>query len=91
MTASSRISDAAKLAVQVIALLLVLGVAGAVWFRRSVHPGFATNAAAECRVAYRRARSASDTAIIDSRTPSTTVTRDANRPTCGTLRLAGEL
>ena len=73
--------------------VLVLGVLVAgmlAWFLLIArHPG--VRGSEECRAAYRRAHSATDSAIIDARVPVASRTREAELPTCGTLRRSGEL
>ena len=73
------------------ALLLMLGTFTVLWAIESRHPGFASAGAQECRHAYSTARTASDTAIIDARHPATGPQKDPNAPSCGMLRLTGEL
>jgi hypothetical protein len=74
-----------------IALALLLVAIAALMFQWSRHPGFLSPGASECRASFARARTASDSAAIDLRHPSSGPQKDPNAPTCGTLRITGEL
>ena len=61
-------------------------------FWRARRPDVLTPAAAECRQAYLRARTAADTALADRVHPATGVQKGpAEAVSCGTLRLTGAL
>ena len=71
---------------------LALCAGGVYWeFFRGRHPGIATMYAEECRAAYARARTATDSAIIDVRRSASNTGKEPNAPTCGVLRRTGEL
>lgn len=60
-------------------------------YRSAREPGFLSPGVPECRAAYRHARTASDLAMVDVRHPSSGPQKDPNAPTCGTLRITGQL
>lgn len=72
---------------------VMLLCAGAVYweFYRGRHPGIASMYAEECRAAYGRARTATDSAIVDDRRSASNIAKEPNAPTCGVLRRTGEL
>lgn len=74
-----------------IAVALLLGSIAVFLFQLARHPGFLSPGASECRASYARARTASDSAAVDLRHPSSGPQKDPNAPTCGTLRITGEL
>jgi hypothetical protein len=65
------------------------GVIGMYIFAR--HPGAVSEPAAECQVAYRRAHTANDTAIVDAQTVTEGRGRIPGALNCGALRTSGEL
>jgi hypothetical protein len=78
--------------------LLLYGILGALlvailayFYRSAREPGFLSPGVPECRVAYQRARTAIDSAMVDVRHPSSGPQKDPNAPTCGTLRITGQL
>ena len=60
-------------------------------YRSAREPGFLSPGVPECRVAYQHAGTASDSAMVDVRHPSSGPQKDPNAPTCGTLRITGQL
>lgn len=80
--------DRVEPSMNAIALMVIAGVCAALIYYRAVHPGYAS-AFEECRRAYGRARTATDTAAIDARHPVSGNAKDPNAPTCGTLRRMG--
>jgi hypothetical protein len=78
------------LVVVLLAAFALTLVAGEFW--RARRPDVMTPAAAECREAYARARTAADTALADRVHPATGVQKGpAEAASCGTLRLTGAL
>ena len=86
-----RFADRIDFTVGWISLIAILLACAAMVFVRARHPGFPSSGAEECRTAYHRAKTSTDSAIIDARLPATGAARDPNAPTCKTFRLAGEL
>jgi hypothetical protein len=74
-----------------ISLGIIVVVVAAVVFLRARHPGTAYPGAEECRTAYRKANTSTDSAVVDVLHPATGAPKDPNAPTCKTLRLTGEL
>jgi hypothetical protein len=74
-----------------LAALALSFAAGAAWlsFRRGREPGLLSTGRSECIAAYRGARTAVDSAMIDLRRPTTGAQKDHNAPTCGTMRQVG--
>ena len=88
---SARIRERAQTFVVVVSLGLLLAAIAVLLFQSARRPGFLSAGVPECRVAYERARTASDTAMVDLRHPSSGPQKDPNAPTCGTLRVTGQL
>jgi hypothetical protein len=73
--------------------LLAAGVALAVGYgvRSARQPGFLSLGVAECRRAYGRAASRTDSLVVDARHPAPGPQKDPNAPSCGVLRRTGAL
>jgi hypothetical protein len=75
------------------AVLIVAGIALALFALWLVAPWESRDpvAAAECRRGYESARTAADTALVDSRRPIISRGQATAAPSCGLLRKAGRL
>lgn len=71
------------------AFLIVLLFIGTLAFMLGRWPGFMNPGVAECQASYHKARSASDTSIIDEQRPSTLSAKRPNYETCGYWRKVG--
>ena len=80
-----------KTPLAVLAFVVLGGGFVVLWVERIRHPGFLSQAAADCRHAYQGAESPTDTAIIDARNVAAGVKGDPTTLTCGVLRHRGEL
>lgn len=83
--------ERAKTFTIVVSLGLLFAAIAVLLFQSARRPGFLSSGVPECRVAYERARTANDSAIVDVRHPSSGPQKDPNAPTCGTLRITGQL
>ena len=78
--------------------LLLYGLLGALLvivlayvYRSAREPGFLSPGVPECLVAYHHAHTESDSAMVDVQHPTNGPQKDPNAPTCGTLRITGQL
>jgi hypothetical protein len=76
----------------IVCLLVAFFAALVAWeYYRARQPGFLSAAVAECRTAYRAARTAADSAIVDERVPSSGGQKGWTAQRCGFLRESGAL
>ena len=80
-----------KTPLAVVCFVVLGGAFVALWAARTRHPGFLSQAAAECRRAYQRAQSPADSTLVDARQLGVGVKGDPTPLTCGSLRSNGEL
>lgn len=72
-------------------LIVFFACLAALEFFNARRPGFALAGVQECRVAYERAKSYGDSAMVDVTRPATGPQKTPNAPTCGTMRITGAL
>ena len=72
-----------------VAFVVIAILFGALMFFQQLSPGFANAGVAECRASYRKATTATDTAVIDEQRPSSQIVKKPNSETCGYWRKVG--